>query len=153
MMYLERSEMISSEYLIMYNVVLKYIVEYVIDVLVSYTINYKFDIDKYFNDVYLMNIDTWGVLSLYYDIVEKKKETFSLSDKDYKMLVNKIMYLMIDNVFKNGNTCCKSVVFESNVGVNTASIITIPIIPINKAAIPINTDLIAFCASSIFVLS
>ena len=48
MMYLEKSEMISSEYLIMYNIVLKYIVEYIIDVLVSYTINYKFDIDKYF---------------------------------------------------------------------------------------------------------
>ena len=81
----------------------KYIVEYIIDVLVSYTINYKFDIDKYFNDVYLMNIDTWGVLSLYYDIVEKKKETFSLSDKDYKKNKTEIQELFDKNNKDNLN--------------------------------------------------
>ena len=39
----------------------------------------------------------------YYDIVEKKKEMFSLQDKEHKILIDKIMYMMIDNVFKNGN--------------------------------------------------
>lgn len=101
--YFEKSEVTSSEYLTMYNITLKYITDYIIDILVSYTVNYRLNLDLYFSEVYLMNVDTWGVLSIYYDYFEKSKEMFSLSSRDYKIFTTMVMYLLVDNVFTGGN--------------------------------------------------
>jgi hypothetical protein len=102
MKYFYKSEILNEEYIIMYNITLNYIIQYALDVLIAYTINYKIDLGKYFNEVYLKNADMWGVISLYYDIFQKKKEDFNLTDREYKLYTNKVLNIMLDNIFKNG---------------------------------------------------
>jgi hypothetical protein len=102
MKYFYKSEILNEEYIIMYNITLNYIIQYALDVLIAYTINYKLDLGKYFNEVYLKNADMWGVISLYYDIFQKKKEDFNLTDREYKLYTNKVLNIMLDNIFKNG---------------------------------------------------
>ena len=102
MKYFYKSEILNEEYLIMYNITLNYIIQYILDVLIAYTINYKLDLGKFFNEVYLKNADIWGVMSLYYDIFQKKKEDFNLTDREYKLYANKVLNIMLENIFKNG---------------------------------------------------
>ena len=102
MKYFYKSEILNEEYLIMYNITLNYIIQYILDVLIAYTINYKLDLGRFFNEVYLKNADIWGVMSLYYDIFQKKKEDFNLTDREYKLYTNMVLNIMIENIFKNG---------------------------------------------------
>jgi hypothetical protein len=101
--YLKKEDSDVSDKLIVNNLVIYYIVEYIIDVLITYTVNNKLDMVKYFNDVYLMNVDTWGILSLYTDIIDRPKTMFALSDKEYKIFITKAMYILIENVYTNGS--------------------------------------------------
>ena len=52
------------------NMTITYIVEYITDVLITYTVNYKLELGRYFNEVYLINADMWGIMSTYSELVE-----------------------------------------------------------------------------------
>lgn len=103
MKYFNKSEILNEEYLIMYNITLNYIIQYILDVLITYTINYKLDLGKFFNEVYIKNADIWGVMSIFYDLFQKKKEGFNLTDKEYKIYTHMVLNVMLENIFKNGS--------------------------------------------------
>jgi tRNA A-37 threonylcarbamoyl transferase component Bud32 len=101
--YLNKEEQSYNETLIIYNMTLYYIVEYTIDVLLAYTVDYKLNLGKYFNEVYIMNIDAWGVMSIYCDLIERSQAMFKMNSTEHKIFINKVMYIFTDNMFKNGN--------------------------------------------------
>ena len=101
--YLSNGQESYSETSITYSMTMYYIVEYIIDVLLAYTIDYKLNLGKYFNDVYLMNIDSWSLMSIYNDLIEKSQPSFKMSSAEHKIFVNKMMYILTENFFKNGN--------------------------------------------------
>ena len=92
-----------NETLMIYNMSLYYIVEYTIDVLLAYTVDYKLNLGKYFNEVYIMNIDAWGVMSIYNDLIQRSQAMFKMNSAEHKIFINKVMYILTDNMFKNGN--------------------------------------------------
>ena len=102
--YLSNGQESYSETSITYNMTMYYIVEYIIDVLLAYTFDYKLNLGKYFNEVYLMNIDSWSLLvSIYNNLIEKSKTEFKMTSMEHKIFVSKMMYILTDNLFKNGN--------------------------------------------------
>jgi tRNA A-37 threonylcarbamoyl transferase component Bud32 len=101
--YLNNEGQSYNETLMIYNMTLYYIVEYTIDVLLAYTVDYKLNLGKYFNEVYIMNIDAWGVMSIYNNLIEQSQAMFKMNSTEHKIFINKVMYILTDNIFKNGN--------------------------------------------------
>jgi hypothetical protein len=50
-----------------------------------------------------MNIDSWSLISMYNNLIEKPQTTFKMSSAEHKIFVNKMMYILTENFFKNGN--------------------------------------------------
>jgi serine/threonine protein kinase len=101
--YLSKEHQSYSEDIITYNMTMYYIVEYIIDILLAYTVDYKLNLAKYFNEVYIMNIDSWSLMSTYNYLIEKSQTSFKMSSIEHKIFVNKMMYILTENFFKNGN--------------------------------------------------
>jgi hypothetical protein len=80
-----------------------FIVEYVTDILMAYIVNYKLELDKYFNEVYVKNVDTWGVLSIYIELIDKLRLLDKIAKTERKIIMDKIMNIIIENLYKNGN--------------------------------------------------
>jgi serine/threonine protein kinase len=89
--------------MITYNMTMYYIIEYIIDILLAYTVDYKLNLAKYFNEVYIMNIDSWSLMSTYNYLIDKPQTTFKMTSIEHKIFVNKIMRILTENFFKNGN--------------------------------------------------
>jgi len=89
--------------MITYNMTIHYIVEYIIDILLAYTVDYKLNLVKYFNEVYIMNIDSLSLMSTYNYLIEKSQTSLKMSSTEHKIFVNKMMYILTENFFKNGN--------------------------------------------------
>jgi serine/threonine protein kinase len=79
-----------------------YIIEYIIDVLLTYTVNYKLEIGRYFYEVYLLNADTWGIMSTYNDLIETIPFMTKLTSVEKKMINSKIINILTQNLYKNG---------------------------------------------------
>jgi tRNA A-37 threonylcarbamoyl transferase component Bud32 len=88
---------------ITYNMTMYYIVEYIIDILLAYTVDYKLNLVKYFNEVYIMNIDSWSLMSTYNYLIDKSQTSLKMSSTEHKIFVKKMMYILTENFFKNGN--------------------------------------------------
>jgi serine/threonine protein kinase len=101
--YLSNGQESYSEDIISYNMTMYYIVEYIIDILIAYTVDYNFELVKYFNEVYLINVDSWGLMSIYIDLIKNKRELFKMTAIEHKIFVNKMMYILTEYLFKNGN--------------------------------------------------
>ena len=101
--YLSNGQESYSEDIISYNMTMYYIVEYIVDILIAYTVDYNFELVKYFNEVYLMNVDSWGLMSIYIDLIKSKRELFKMTAIEHKIFVNKMMYILTEYFFKNGN--------------------------------------------------
>jgi serine/threonine protein kinase len=87
-----------------------YVVNYVIDILMEYTSNIniggshsKLEMNKYFNNVYLYNVDIWGILSIYYQLLLGTPMGFDIPNNELKIYKSKIMTILIENIFTNGN--------------------------------------------------
>jgi tRNA A-37 threonylcarbamoyl transferase component Bud32 len=88
-----------------------YFINYVLDVLIAYTTNIGesatgsivLDLGKYFNDVYLYNVDMWGIVSIFYQYLLFPSTKFNMPINEYKIFTHKIMDILIENVFVNGN--------------------------------------------------
>lgn len=83
-------------------IVINYIVEYIIDVLIKYTINYKLEISKYFYEVYLLNQDTWGIMSTYNELIETILFMNKFTNIEKKLIINKLINTLTQNLYKNG---------------------------------------------------
>jgi len=89
-----------AEYI--YQLATSYIIEYVIDVLLTYTINYKLEIARYFYEVYLLNTDTWSVMSMYNDLTETIPLMTKFTIVEQKMINAKIINMLTQNLYRNG---------------------------------------------------
>ena len=86
-----------------YQLATSYIIEYIIDVLLTYTINYKLEIGRYFYEVYLLNTDTWGIMSTYNDLVETIPLMTKLTSVEHKMINAKLINILTQNLYRNGS--------------------------------------------------
>ena len=86
----------------MYNMIINYIVEYIIDVLVTYTVNYKLEMGRYFYEVYLMNADTWGIMSIYSELIDNIPLMTKITSVERKTFTNMLMKILTHNLYKNG---------------------------------------------------
>ncbi len=50
-----------------------------------------------------MNIDSWSLMSTYNYLIDKPQTTFKMTSTEHKIFVNKIMRILTENFFKNGN--------------------------------------------------
>ena len=85
-----------------YEIVINYIVEYIIDVLIKYTINYKLELSRYFYEVYLLNQDTWGIMSTYNELIETIPFMNKFTNIEKKLIINKLINMLTQNLYKNG---------------------------------------------------
>ena len=85
------------------NMAITYIVEYIVDVLITYTINYKLELGKYFNEVYLMNADIWGIMSIYSEIIDSIHLMSKMTETQHRIISRQMMNILIENLFKSGS--------------------------------------------------
>ena len=50
-----------------------------------------------------MNIDSWCLMSIYNDLIKKSQPLFKMNAIEHKIFVNKMMYILTEYFFKNGN--------------------------------------------------
>ena len=50
-----------------------------------------------------MNIDSWCLMSIYNDLIKKSQPLFKMNAIEHKIFVNKMMYILTEYLFKNGN--------------------------------------------------
>ena len=86
----------------MYNLIITYIVEYIIDVLLTYTVDYKLEMGRYFYEVYLLNADTWGIMSTYSELIETIPLMTKMTSVERKTVTGMLMNILIQNLYKNG---------------------------------------------------
>jgi serine/threonine protein kinase len=86
----------------MYNLIITYIVEYIIDVLLTYTVDYKLEMGRYFYEVYLLNADTWGIMSTYSELIESIPLMNNITSVERKTVTRILMKILTHNLYKNG---------------------------------------------------
>ena len=92
--------------IITYTYVIGYISSYIANILKKYTnlSNNSINLDKYHNEVYIKNIDIWGFLTTYADMVfvyNSSPNKFDMSDTDKSILINKIIDLLMKYLYSN----------------------------------------------------
>lgn len=102
-----------------------YVINYVLDILMAYTTNIGRDghsvgnnvleLTKYFNDVYLYNVDIWGIMSIFYQYLISPHTKFNMYNNEYKIFTNKVMMILVENLFTNGNKVIDSGKLVSNI--------------------------------------
>jgi len=86
----------------MYNLIITYIVEYIIDVLLTYTVDYKLEMGRYFYEVYLLNADTWGIMSIYSELIDNIPLMTKMTSVARKTITGMLMKILTHNLYKNG---------------------------------------------------
>jgi tRNA A-37 threonylcarbamoyl transferase component Bud32 len=87
------------------DIYINYVINYVVDVLFEYT-NHNtntINLGKYFKHVYMHNVDIWGIMSIYYELIKKPIDNYVLSSKEHKIYIQMLMNLLVKNIFENGN--------------------------------------------------
>jgi hypothetical protein len=80
-----------------------YVINYIVDVLFEYT-NHNtnvLNLGKYFKRVYMYNVDIWGMVSIYYELIKKPIDNYALSSKEYKIYIQMLMNVLVKNIFEN----------------------------------------------------
>jgi hypothetical protein len=92
-----------KKHIIEYDFTYNYIVDYISQILLHFTVNSEFQLLDYFNNVFIKNIDTWGLVMTYSTIIKqlvKSSENTKYLSKSELMLVNKIKYIMFHYLFE-----------------------------------------------------
>ena len=83
-----------------------YIVNYIVDILVNHS-HFKsdgtFDYKPYLDKVYIHIVDIWGVLSVYFSIIELLHNNYSELSKTEILLFNHIKQIIIDYLYNPRN--------------------------------------------------
>jgi hypothetical protein len=93
-----------KKHVIEYDFTYNYIVDYISQILLHFTKNGEFQILDYFNNVFIKNIDTWGLVMTYSTIIKylvKSNGELNQLSKSELMLVNKIKYIMFHYLFES----------------------------------------------------
>ena len=87
------------------DIYINYVINYVVDVLLKYTNTNTntLNLGKYFKNVYMHNVDIWGVMAIYYELIKKPFDNYKLSSKEYKIYIQMIMNVLVKNIFINGD--------------------------------------------------
>ena len=48
------------------------------------------------------NVDIWGMVSIYYELIKKPFDNYKLSSKEYKIYTQMLMDILVKNIFENG---------------------------------------------------
>ena len=86
------------------DIYINYVINYIVDVLLEYT-NHNtnvLNLGKYFKRVYMHNVDIWGMVSIYYELIKKPIDNYTLSSKEYKIYIQMLMNVLVKNIFENG---------------------------------------------------
>lgn len=86
------------------DIYINYVTNYIVDVLLEYTNSNTntLNLGKYFKQVYMHNVDIWGIMAIYYELIKKPFDNYNLSSKDYKMYIQMMMNILVKNIFENG---------------------------------------------------
>lgn len=74
-----------------------YVFKYITDVLRKYSVDGKFEMQKYFVNIFLKNVDVWGFIMIYYDVLKCYN-----SSTDYDKKITNTIKLLIMLVVENG---------------------------------------------------
>jgi hypothetical protein len=88
-------------HVIEYDFTYYYIVEYISKILYKYTNNGELELVKYFNMIFLKNIDIWGFTMIYISIVEHLYNSFKNLTDYHLQIINKIKYIIIHFLYEN----------------------------------------------------
>ena len=101
-----------------------YFINYLLDILMAYTSNIGsagdvddnvLDLNKYFNDVYLYNVDIWGIMSIFNQYLLNLSTKFNMTNNEYKTFTSKTMTILVDNIFTNGHKIIDTGKLVSNI--------------------------------------
>jgi len=77
-----------------------YIIQYISKVLEKYTKNHKIHLKKYFNEVFIKNIDIWGFVMIYIPFISYLYEKYNILNYNEIKLFNKIKYIIVNFLFE-----------------------------------------------------
>ena len=91
-----------KNHVIEYEFTYYYIVEYISKILFKYTSNGKLNLLEYFNQIFLKNIDVWGLTMLYMVFLDHIQEVFKNNkmNSGHDQFIQKIKYIIIHFLFE-----------------------------------------------------
>ena len=91
-----------KDHVIEYEFTYYYIVEYISKILFKYTNNSKLNLLEYFNQIFLKNIDIWGLTMLYMVFLDHQQELFDwdMINEIHDEFIQKIKYIIIHFLFE-----------------------------------------------------
>jgi hypothetical protein len=93
-----------KNHVIEYDFTYYYIVEYISKILLKYTVNSKLNLLDYFNNVFLKNIDVWGLTMIYMIFLDHLYEIYDNDEQlniYHMQFIDKIKYIIIHFLFEN----------------------------------------------------
>jgi len=86
------------------DIYINYVINYIVDILMEYTNRNTstLNLGKYFKHVYMHNVDIWGMMSIYHELIKKPFDNYTLSSKEYKIYIQMLMNILVKNIFENG---------------------------------------------------
>jgi hypothetical protein len=95
-----------KDHIVEYDFTYYYIVEYISKILFKYTIQGRLNLLDYFNNVFLNNIDVWGLTIIYMEFLDNLYEIYKDKDNDklsshHLQFIEKIKYIIIHFLFEN----------------------------------------------------
>ena len=103
-----------KNHVIEYDFTYYYIIEYISKILLKYTVNGKLNLLDYFNNVFLKNIDVWGLTMIYMVFLDHLYEMYSDQDQNqdqdqnavklniyHMQFIDKIKYIIIHFLFES----------------------------------------------------
>jgi hypothetical protein len=93
-----------KNHIVEYDFTYYYIVEYISKILFKYTVQGNLNLLDYFNNVFLKNIDVWGLTIVYMEFLDNLYENYKDKDKlsfHHLQFIEKIKYIIIHFLFEN----------------------------------------------------
>jgi hypothetical protein len=90
-----------KDHFVEYDFTYYYIVEYLSKILEKYTNNGNLDLMKYFNEIFLKNIDIWGFVMVYISIYEYLYENYDNLNEAEMQFITKLKYIIIHFLYES----------------------------------------------------
>ena len=99
LMQLETKMMNFSEDVLQYKYAYYYIFKYITEILRKYTVDGKLDMQRYFVNVFLKNVDVWGFVMIYSDLLKYYTESVDklYYDKKITNTIKQLIMLLVEN--------------------------------------------------------
>ena len=93
-----------KNHIVEYDFTYYYIVEYISKILLKYTVEGSLNLLDYFNNVFLQNIDVWGLTIIYTTFLDNLYKIYKDTNKMsfyHLQFIEKIKYIIIHFLFEN----------------------------------------------------